>query len=174
MSVKKVNDAAVDDFKKAISLVEQIRQIVRKYARKIDSNALFAYCDKIEDKLQYYINNANRGWYDSANSLDKAIKSIKSADKKTADGMFTKLFNEITRGADVKAKRGLEQIKSAKDLDEIESITKTYENELRNSLERLMQTYNVATSDYNQERNKILEIMSNFNKQAFRAYQSKT
>lgn len=57
-------DKAADDFKKAIQLVDQIRQITRKYARKIDASALFAYCDKVEDKFQYYIDNASKGWYD--------------------------------------------------------------------------------------------------------------
>lgn len=60
----KTNDAAVDDFKKAIQLVEQIRQITRKHSRNIDANAVFAYCDKIQDKYQYYVDNAHRGWYD--------------------------------------------------------------------------------------------------------------
>ena len=60
----KTEDAAADDFKKAIQMVEQIRQITRKHARNIDSNAIFAYCDKIQDKYQYYVDNAGKGWYD--------------------------------------------------------------------------------------------------------------
>lgn len=58
------HDSAADDFKKAIQLVEQIRQIVRKHSRNIAANSLFAYCDNIEDKFQYYIDNASKGWYD--------------------------------------------------------------------------------------------------------------
>lgn len=60
----KVKDASIDDFKKAIQLIEQVRQITRKHARNIDSNAIFAYCDKIQDKYQYYVDNAHKGWYD--------------------------------------------------------------------------------------------------------------
>lgn len=59
----KTKDATIDDFKKAIQMVEQIRQITRKYTRNIDANAIFAYCDKIQDKYQYYVDNAHKGWY---------------------------------------------------------------------------------------------------------------
>lgn len=70
-STSKAKDAkALDDskadFQKVISLTKQIDDITKRYARKIDANAMFAYTDQIRRKVQYYIDNSDRGWYDSA------------------------------------------------------------------------------------------------------------
>lgn len=62
----KALDDAKADFQKIISLTKQIDDITRRYGRKIDSTALFAYTEQIRNKVQYYIDNASRGWYDSA------------------------------------------------------------------------------------------------------------
>lgn len=57
-------DSAKDDFLKAINLLDQVDDIVKKYARKIDYNALYAYTKKAKEKFRYYVDNADRGWYD--------------------------------------------------------------------------------------------------------------
>ena len=43
-------------------------------------------------------------------------------------------------------------------------------NELNKSLERLMNTYNVASQDYQNERNNIIDLISQFNKQSIQMY----
>ena len=56
----KALDDAKADFQKIISLTKQIDDITRRYARKIDANAMFAYTEQIRNKVQYYIDNASR------------------------------------------------------------------------------------------------------------------
>lgn len=62
----KTNDKAVDEFRKTIDLCKQIQ---KQYSglpigRKIDSHSIFYYTDEIIKKMNYYIDHADRGWYD--------------------------------------------------------------------------------------------------------------
>ena len=59
-------DAAIDEFKKTKELC---KQIIAQYSgkpigRKIDGNYVLAHAKGIIDKMDYYIENAGRGWYD--------------------------------------------------------------------------------------------------------------
>lgn len=76
----KALDDARSDFSKVIALTKQIDEITRKYARKIDANAMFTYTEQIRNKVQYYIDNASRGWYDAAPSgvRDADIKLVQT------------------------------------------------------------------------------------------------
>lgn len=100
-------------------------------------------------------------------------KNAKTMDAKTTrDGMFSKTFSEYTRGAEYKAKHGLSELSKIRDKNQFASVNKIYDDELNKSLERLIDALNVAISDYNAERNKIIEIAKQFNKDAFRLYKN--
>lgn len=61
---KKTYDDAAADFNKMLKTLSDLKAMVRKYSRKIDSNYFFNVIGQMEDKIQYYVNNASRGWYD--------------------------------------------------------------------------------------------------------------
>lgn len=62
-TARTVDDAAAD-FNKMLKTLSDLKAMVRKYSRKIDSNYFFNVIGQMEDKIQYYVNNASRGWYD--------------------------------------------------------------------------------------------------------------
>lgn len=57
-------DSAKDDFNKAMSLLNQLESIVKSHSRKIDYSSFYGSIDSMKKKLQYYIDNADKGWYD--------------------------------------------------------------------------------------------------------------
>ena len=65
-SAIKAKDAAVDEFRKTISLCKQIQNQYsgKPIGRNIDSSAIFAYTDRIIKKMEHYIKNEDKGWYD--------------------------------------------------------------------------------------------------------------
>lgn len=108
---------------------------------------------------------------DSISSIDEAIKSCDTNDKKVVrDGMFSKIFGEVTKGAEYKMKHGLSELGKITDSKQFEQVNQTYANELNKSLERLMNTYNVASQDYQNERNNIIDLINQFNKQSIQMY----
>lgn len=62
----KANDAAIDQFKKTKDLAKQIMRMYSgtSLGRKTDGNAIIACCQRIIDNMDYYIQNASKGWYD--------------------------------------------------------------------------------------------------------------
>lgn len=60
----RTTDDAAADFNKMLKVLSDLKAMVRKYGRKIDSNYFFNVIGQMEDKIQYYVNNAGRGWYD--------------------------------------------------------------------------------------------------------------
>ena len=60
----RATDDAAADFKAMQKQLDTLQSMVRKYARKIDSNYFFNVIAQMKDKLQYYVDNAGRGWYD--------------------------------------------------------------------------------------------------------------
>lgn len=86
------------------------------------------------------------------------------------DGMFSKIFGEVTKGAEYKMKHGLSELGKITDSKQFEQVNQTYANELNKSLERLMNTYNVASQDYQNERNNIIDLINQFNKQSIQMY----
>lgn len=108
---------------------------------------------------------------DSVSAIDKAIKVCDANDKKVVrDGMFSKIFGEVTKGAEYKMKHGLSELGKITDSKQFEKVNQTYANELNKSLERLMNTYNVASQDYQNERNNIIDLINQFNKQSIQMY----
>lgn len=108
---------------------------------------------------------------DSVSAVDKAIKAFDTNDKKVVrDGMFSKTFSEVTKGAEYKMKHGLSELGKITDSKQFEQVNQTYANELNKSLERLMNTYNVASQDYQNERNNIIDLINQFNKQSMQMY----
>ena len=108
---------------------------------------------------------------DSISSIDEAIKACDTNDKKVVrDGMFSKTFGEVTKGAEYKMKHGLSELGKITDPKQFEQVNQTYANELNKSLERLMTTYNVASQDYQNERNNIIDLINQFNKQSIQMY----
>ena len=98
-------------------------------------------------------------------------KSTKTNDAMAArDGMFSKTFGEVTKGAEYKMKHGLSELGKITDPKQFEQVNQTYANELNKSLERLMAAYNVASQDYQNERNNIIDLISQFNKQSIQMY----
>lgn len=93
----KIQDDARSDFSKVIALTKQIDEITRKYARKIDANAMFAYTDQIRNKVQYYIDNASRGWYDAAPA---DVRDASDRDKRAFENIKNMAKN-IQRSSDV-------------------------------------------------------------------------
>ena len=113
----------------------------------------------------------NRSFDNSASTVDKAIKACDTNDKKVVrDGMFSKTFSEVTKGAEYKMKHGLSELGKITDSKQFEQVNQTYANELNKSLERLMNTYNVASQDYQNERNNIIDLINQFNKQSMQMY----
>lgn len=101
-STSKAKDAkALDDskadFSKVIALTKQIDEITRKYARKIDANAMFAYTDQIRNKVQYYIDNASRGWYDAAPADVRDAKPLSKMDMNELRALYVSLGGDIKR-----------------------------------------------------------------------------
>ena len=102
------------------------------------------------------------GAHDSASALDKAIK--------TADGMFASAFGEYSKGAKFKKDKFLKELAGISDAKEFAKRMQTLDNELRKSLERLDEAYNVAGKDYYAARNEIRSIMDAFSSEAFGLY----
>ena len=59
----RVVDNAKSDFQRAVSLLDEVDKITKKYGMKIDANALFNYSSAMKGKFKYYIDNADKGWY---------------------------------------------------------------------------------------------------------------
>ena len=93
----KALDDARSDFSKVIALTKQIDEITRKYARKIDANAMFAYTDQIRNKVQYYIDNASRGWYDSAPAEMRDEKPLSKMDMNELRALYVSLGGDIKK-----------------------------------------------------------------------------
>ena len=93
----KALDDARSDFSKVIALTKQIDEITKKYARKIDANAMFAYTDQIRNKVQYYIDNASRGWYDS---VPAEMRDASDRDRRALESIKS-IVNNIQRSSDV-------------------------------------------------------------------------
>ena len=93
----RVHDDARSDFSKVIALTKQIDEITRKYARKIDANAMFAYTDQIRNKVQYYIDNASRGWYDAAPAGMRDGKPLSKMDINELRALYVSLGGDIKR-----------------------------------------------------------------------------
>lgn len=101
----KALDDAKADFQKVISLTKQIDDITKRYARKIDANAMFAYTDQIRRKVQYYIDNADRGWYDAAPA---DVRDAKIVDENyIVSGMKSQLGQMLKRYKDPKNRNQL-------------------------------------------------------------------
>lgn len=62
----KANDAAIDQFKKTKDLANQIMRMYSgtRLGRKTDGTAIIVCCQRIIDNMDYYIQNASKGWYD--------------------------------------------------------------------------------------------------------------
>ena len=93
----KVQDDARSDFSKVIALTKQIDEITRKYRMKVDANALFAYTDQIRNKVQYYIDNASRGWYDAASAEMRDGKPLSKMDINELRALYVSLGGDIKR-----------------------------------------------------------------------------
>lgn len=111
--------------------------------------------------VDWFMSNAKKV-YDSASALDKAIT--------TADGMFASTFGEYTKGAKFKKDKFLKELAGISDAKEFAKRMQTLDNELRKSLERLDEAYNVAGKDYYAARNEIRSIMDAFSSEAFGLY----
>lgn len=102
-------------------------------------------------------------------AIDKAVKLCNKAIK-TADGMFSKAFGEYSKGAKFKKDKFLKELSGITDAEEFAKRMQTFDNELKNNLERLDEAYNVAGKDYYAARNEIRSIMDAFSKEAFSLY----
>ena len=111
--------------------------------------------------VDWFMSNAKKV-YDSASALDKAIT--------TADGMFSSIFGEYTKGAKFKKDKFLKELAGISDAEELAKRIQTLDNELKNNLERLDEAYNVASKDYYAARNEIRSIIDAFSREAFSLY----
>ena len=143
-SVNKARDVAPATQRYINTIVDESKANAEKFVRQAEQD------DEVpENELKYVYKAYNEKFgykfHDSASVLDKAIK--------TADGMFASAFGEYSKGAKFKKDKFLKELAGISDAKEFAKRMQTLDNELRKSLERLDEAYNVAGKDYYAARN---------------------
>ena len=109
----------------------------------------------------------------SNDSLSKATRMCKLKDAETTrDGMFSKTFSKYTNDARWKVQQGLSELSKVNDKKQVDPVSQAYVKELNKIIVSIDEAFNVAASDYKAERDKIIEIINQFNKDSFNIYKA--